>query len=160
MEGQNQDWVNQRIWLSLQKIGSQKFRNWIPGSATNKSMKFPTTKTKDETVEGSEDELEFGFVDLLDNRSEDLPEDSAFRNRWIQHMSLQDDAFRYLFPYKYRMSSDPIGIKVRPVKGKEGISYLTPGALTNSLTYVYGPLIEELEALGYNDGNLAAMPYE
>lgn len=56
--------------------------------------------------------------------------------------------------------NDPHGIRVRPVKGKEGVSFLTPGAFTNTLSYVMGPLIEELEAVGYTDDNLAALPYD
>ena len=41
--------------------------------------------------------------------------------------------------------SDPEGIKLRPVKGLKGCTYLDPGAITNALSYVMGPLSETLE---------------
>jgi hypothetical protein len=56
--------------------------------------------------------------------------------------------------------SDPVGIKIRPVKGRQGAAYLAPGVFTNSLSYVFGPLIKELIDLGYNEDNLLAMTYE
>jgi hypothetical protein len=46
------------------------------------------------------------------------------------------------FPAKIHLSSDPQGIRVRPIEGIEGIDYISPGALTNSLSYVMGPLIQ------------------
>jgi hypothetical protein len=72
---------------------------------------------------------------------------------------------------------DPPGIRVRPIlgashwtlltraslclcAGNDGCSYLAPGALTNSLSYVMGPLLENLTDLGYTSRNLAAMPYD
>ncbi len=71
---------------------------------------------------------------------------------------------------------DPPGIRVRPIlgmlgclyrslilllsTGNDGCSYLAPGALTNSLSYVMGPLLENLSDLGYTSRNLAAMPYD
>lgn len=48
-------------------------------------------------------------------------------------MVLQNDGF-----------SDPIGIKLRPIETIQGIMYLDPGALTSSLSYVFGPLVETL----------------
>ncbi len=41
--------------------------------------------------------------------------------------------------------SDPEGIKLRAVKGIKGCAYLDPGAITNALSYVMGPLAETLE---------------
>lgn len=69
------------------------------------------------------------------------------QNRWIQHLCLQEDGI-----------SDPEGIKVRPVKGVEAVTYLDPGALTAPLSYVMGPLVENLQQLGYvyGDNLLAA----
>jgi hypothetical protein len=55
---------------------------------------------------------------------------------------------------------DPPGIRVRAVQGSDGCAYLAPGALTNSLSYVMGPLLNSMMDLGYTDDNLAAMPYD
>ena len=45
------------------------------------------------------------------------------------------------------------------MKGLKGCKYLDPGALTDVLSYVMGPLAEMLEDLGYEDGlNLDAAP--
>ena len=38
-----------------------------------------------------------------------------------------------------------IGIKLRAVKGLKGCKYLDPGAITDALSYVMGPLAEMLE---------------
>jgi len=54
--------------------------------------------------------------------------------------------------------SDPEGIRVRPVKGLDAVMYLDPGALTSSLSYVFGPLVEALQTIGYNDRTLRAAP--
>lgn len=56
--------------------------------------------------------------------------------------------------------SDPPGIKVRPGKGKEAVSYLSPGIFTSSMSYVFGPLIGQLEELGYTEKNLKCAPYD
>jgi hypothetical protein len=46
-------------------------------------------------------------------------------------------------------ATDPEGIKIRPIEGLDGCSYLDPsiGALTSSLSYVFGPLIDILKVL-------------
>lgn len=64
-------------------------------------------------------------------------------------MCLQDDG-----------CSDPAGIKVRAVPGKDGVNYLTPGAFTSNFSFVMGPLLQELYDFGYTDENLACMPYD
>lgn len=40
--------------------------------------------------------------------------------------------------------TDPVGIKLRPIETIHGIMYLDPGAITNALSYVFGPLVETL----------------
>jgi len=58
------------------------------------------------------------------------------QRKWIQHVMLQNDG-----------ATDPDGIKIRPIEGLDGCSYLDPsiGALTSSLSYVFGPLIDILK---------------
>lgn len=45
---------------------------------------------------------------------------------WIKHICLNPEDCR----------SDPPNIKVRAIQGKEAVSYLDPGLLTGSLSYV------------------------
>jgi len=73
------------------------------------------------------------------------------KNIWIKHLCLDPNDCR----------SDPPGIKVRAIQGKEAVTYLDPGLLTGSLSYVMGPLVENLESLGYTDGvNIMTAPYD
>jgi hypothetical protein len=77
--------------------------------------------------------------------------DFGTKNIWIKHLCLHGDDCR----------SDPAGIKVRAIQGKQAVTYLDPGLLTGSLSYVMGPLVENLESLGYADGvNLMTAPYD
>ena len=72
------------------------------------------------------------------------------RNAWVHHMALQDD-----------MVSEREGIRVRNIEGLAGVDYLTPGALTSTVSYVFGPLIKAMQQVGYEMGvNLDAAPYD
>eukprot|EP00122_Pirum_gemmata_P006050 Pgem_evm1s5529 len=46
------------------------------------------------------------------------------------------------------------------MEGLNAVDYLEPGVFTNSASYVFGPLIQSLRYVGYNDGNLIAFPYD
>lgn len=77
-------------------------------------------------------------------------EQKVLRNMWLQHMALADD-----------MVSERPGIQVRNITGLPGVDYLTPGALTNHVSYVFGPVIRALQAVGYEGGkSLDAAPYD
>lgn len=42
-----------------------------------------------------------------------------------------------------------------------GVDYLTPGALTESMSYVFGPVLKLLQSVGYENGiDLDAAPYD
>ncbi|ELR22939.1 phospholipid:sterol acyl transferase [Acanthamoeba castellanii str. Neff] len=123
VEEGNPEWVGEWIWLSLAKIGSQKFKTLFSSPTVSKRI------DPDASDEGSAD--------------------AQFRNEWVRHVCLQQDG-----------CSDPPGIRVRPVPGKDGCAYLSPGALTNNLSYVMGPLIENLHEFGYTDSDLVAVPYD
>src|SRR5690606_3680895 len=76
----------------------------------------------------------------------------AGMRKWIKHMSLSDDGCR-----------DRQGFRVRPVAGVEGCSYLVEGdgrGLLSRLSYVFGPIVENLRAVGYTDSNMIARPYD
>lgn len=78
-------------------------------------------------------------------------EDFELKNLWLQHLCLAADG-----------KSDPIGVRIRPVEGLDACSYLDKGiSLTRDASYVFGPLIDELEEAGYIKGHdLFAMPYD
>ena len=59
--------------------------------------------------------------------------DDVEKRRWISHMVLGVDGV-----------TDPPGIKLRAIETIHGIMYLDPGAITNALSYVFGPLVETL----------------
>jgi len=70
-------------------------------------------------------------------------------NDWLGHMCLQED-----------MQNETCGVEIRAIPGLEGVDYLTPGTLTNHLSYVFGPVIDVLKGSGYTENNLAAAPYD
>lgn len=161
-------WKGQRVWLSLSKISRQalSFRRFTHGRATRRLDVNGKTITGDfEAIELEEDledaEARFAALGMSLGSSSTSMEttavsavdptvERAFKNRWIQHLCLQEDGL-----------SDPEGIKVRPVKGVEAVTYLDPGALTAPLSYVMGPLVENLQQLGYVYGdNLLAAGYD
>jgi hypothetical protein len=55
-----------------------------------------------------------------------LTREQQRQNIWIKHLCLHGDDCR----------SDPAGIKVRAIQGKQAVTYLDPGLLTGSLSYV------------------------
>ena len=69
----------------------------------------------------------------------------SYKSGWLQHMMLDTEDFK----------SDPSGgsITVRPIEGLDGVDYLAPGAMTNHVSYVFGPVIKALEKHGYNAKN-------
>eukprot|EP00529_Nitzschia_sp_RCC80_P014051 CAMPEP_0113478794 /NCGR_PEP_ID=MMETSP0014_2-20120614/20950_1 /TAXON_ID=2857 /ORGANISM="Nitzschia sp." /LENGTH=746 /DNA_ID=CAMNT_0000372017 /DNA_START=517 /DNA_END=2757 /DNA_ORIENTATION=- /assembly_acc=CAM_ASM_000159 len=77
-----------------------------------------------------------------------------YKSAWIKHMTLNVKD----------MTAEPAGVKIRPISGLEGVNYLSPGALTNHVSYVFGPVIDALQEAGYNSNpdklNLAASPYD
>jgi Lecithin:cholesterol acyltransferase len=88
------------------------------------------------------------------NKTEEEKAQMNYKSAWIKHMTLDAKD----------MKTESVGIKVRPIEGLEGVDYLSPGALTNHVSYVFGPVIKALEDAGYNSNpskpNLAAAPYD
>jgi hypothetical protein len=81
----------------------------------------------------------------------------------IRQANCKSDWLKHMLPGSDKESDAP-GIKVRAIPGLEGVDYLTPGAFTSHISYVFGPVIKMLEEKGYNseDGktNLMAAPYD
>jgi hypothetical protein len=75
---------------------------------------------------------------------------TQYASMWLQHIALLDD-----------MQSEHPGVKVRNIDGLAGVDYLSPGALTSFVSYVFGPVINALQDAGYEGGkNLDAAPYD
>jgi hypothetical protein len=82
--------------------------------------------------------------------NESANRDKVLRNSWLHHMALADD-----------MISERTGIQVRNIEGLAAVDYLSPGALTSLLSYVFGPVIRALQKAGYEAGkDLDAAPYD
>eukprot|EP00985_Skeletonema_marinoi_P019906 scaffold11592_cov98-Skeletonema_marinoi.AAC.1 len=132
-------WNGKRIWLNLSQIGFQSLRI---GGALRENEKFRASQQnnpKGNKSGESSDALHQQYMKEVECKS-----------RWVQHMCLRDD-----------MKSEKDGIEVRPVPGCAGVDYLSSGALTESFTYVFGPVLVLLKSKGYKEGiNLDAAPYD
>lgn len=88
------------------------------------------------------------------NETKEQEAQMNYKSAWVKHMTLNVNDLK----------TEPTGIKIRPIDGLEGVDYLSPGALTNHVSYVFGPVITALQAAGYNADptkpNLAASPYD
>lgn len=95
----------------------------------------------------------FHFGGAVKNNKEednDSKEHKQYKSLWIQHITLLED-----------MQTEYPGVKVRNIDGLAGVDYLSPGALTSMVSYVFGPVIGALLKVGYQDGmNLDAAPYD
>jgi Lecithin:cholesterol acyltransferase len=88
--------------------------------------------------------------DIEPSDGEERNVNKKYASSWLQHIALMDD-----------MQSEHPGIRVRNLEGCEGVDYLSPGALTNFVSYVFGPIISALKKVGYEEGkNLDAAPYD
>mmetsp|Transcript_42358 Transcript_42358/g.102062 ORF Transcript_42358/g.102062 Transcript_42358/m.102062 type:complete len:716 (-) Transcript_42358:1589-3736(-) len=90
------------------------------------------------------------------NKKQEIAEGKRMRSLWLQHMMLKRD-----------LVSELDGVEVRNIGGLAGVDYLSPGALTSLLSYVFGPVIDALRKVGYDNGdkipgvyNLDAAPYD
>lgn len=127
-----ESWEGKRVWINLQSLGFEALQFGV-GGGTSTVTTSTTSKKATATDENEAD-----------------GEETILRNMWLQHMALADD-----------MVSEREGIQVRNIDGLAGVDYLTPGALTNYVSYVFGPVIRALQAAGYKEGhNLDAAPYD
>jgi hypothetical protein len=132
----NPNWVNKRLWLNLGSLGLSAF---YFGSAQKKT-------------DGSKHNQPTSLLDSVDVEcvDQETQDQQNYKSAWLTHMMLNSDDLR----------SDPSGIKVRAIKGLEGVDYLTPGTFTNMVSYVFGPAINAFKKKGYTDKNLKASPYD
>jgi hypothetical protein len=90
-----------------------------------------------------------GKAGFSEEKHKEFEKQRVCKSKWLHHMSLSND-----------MVTERPGVKVRPISGLAGVDYLTPGALTEHLSYVFGPVIDALQAAGYNNMTLDAAPYD
>jgi len=131
-------WEGKRIWMNITQLGFQSLR---VGGALRENEKIRASQQDNSNQASSiaSHELHQQYMKEMECKS-----------RWVRHMCLQDD-----------MKSEKDGIEVRPIPGCAGVDYLSAGALTESLTYVFGPVLELLKSKGYKEGiNLDAAPYD
>ena len=131
-------WIGERIWINLQSLG---FESIYFGDATKRGEKHDVDD--DENDAGDDDENG-------GEPSAGQKQHRQFKSAWLQHMILNND-----------MKTEKYGVELRAISGLEGVDYLSPGALTNHVSYVFGPVIEALKKEGYSETkNLQAAPYD
>ncbi len=116
-------------------------RLWISLAAIGISQMYFGKAQKREAYSDPDDE---------DFEDDDEAQQYSLKSKWMKHILLGQDHI-----------SDPPGVKVRAIPGFDGVSYITPGTFTNSVSYVFGPVIDKLKEIGYNAGgktNLMAAP--
>jgi hypothetical protein len=92
----------------------------------------------------------FHFGTSVEEKHNENQQDHEYKSAWLKHMVLLDD-----------MATERDGIRVRAIPGLAGVDYLTPGSLTNHLSFVFGPVIKALIEAGYEEGkNLNASSYD
>jgi hypothetical protein len=112
-------WVGDRVWISLNKIGLQNVKR----SPLFSSFLLFTAIVAQPTTHAL---ARFRKFDIGRNKNAYDTLDFGTKNIWIKHLCLHGDDCR----------SDPAGIKVRAIQGKQAVTYLDPGLLTGSLSYV------------------------
>lgn len=132
---------------SLKSLGLEKYYDTKASRERNRKRR-------------QEDVMSMSMSETFENDDDDDEEEESdgedlvpSRNLWIKHISLPPSDLK----------SDPAGgdIQVRPMEGLPGVDYLTPGTLTNFLSYVFALVIIALQKVGYKDGvNLDAAPYD
>lgn len=160
VEEGNESWKGQRVWLSLAKLTSEsskipkipsldkistdkikmehrhEHRRSRSSSDPNERSSESDTNSEDRPLPLTEPTLV--IEKFAENQREETVYTNEYKNRWLNHMCLAKDGY-----------SDPVGIKVRPVSGVAGVSYLTPGKFTNSLSYVILFLEKKILALNF-----------
>jgi hypothetical protein len=114
-------WVGDRVWISLNKIGLQNVKR----SPLFSSLLLFTAIVAQPTTH-SRAFARFRKFDIGRNKNAYDTLDFGTKNIWIKHLCLHGDDCR----------SDPAGVKVRAIQGKQAVTYLDPGLLTGSLSYV------------------------
>ena len=145
------DWVGKRIWINLSSLGFNSIH--FAGQSVQQSDQRQGHHGRGLLSFGGNTNKKNNSTTLVDD---DLDENShqhmKYKSDWLSHMALSTDD----------MTTEREGVKVRPIKGLSGVDYLSPGTLTDHVSYVFGPVIKALmKKGGYRDGvDLQASPYD
>jgi len=133
-------WVGKRLWINLGSLGIQSVHLFRGGKGGRTEVSVHHTNN---TNDGDDQKRQ--------EEDRELHQHMEYKSLWLKHMCLLGD-----------MVTESPGIVVRNIGGLKGVDYLTPGALTNFVSYVFGPVIKALVArAGYVKGfNLDAAPYD
>ena len=143
----HKSWEGTRLWLNIAAAG---FNSLHVGGALRKNettrrhnistRSVGRTKSKSkEIIDPASDEMHQEYVKQIECKS-----------RWLWHMKLGSNMIR-----------EKEGVEVRPIAGTAGVDYLAPGALTEGMSWVFGPVLKLLRGKGYVDGiDLDAAPYD
>lgn len=168
VESPHEPWIGKRIWLDMSMIGLDKVLDNIPlfgRRQKRKKEKKDKRRSRELSISGPtncrrvDGDMSYGVLenspysgfktfDLETGEEVEMAAvDQDVKRRWIEHIVLGPDNI-----------SDPPGIRVRPVKGLKGCAYLDPRL--KKFSYVWGPFIETLQGVGYDDTNLKAATYD
>eukprot|EP00804_Cyclotella_cryptica_P003693 CCRYP_016578-RB/>CCRYP_016578-RB protein AED:0.13 eAED:0.13 QI:241/1/1/1/0.75/0.66/9/1536/773 len=138
-------WKDQRLWLNITALGFNSIHRGgkLRRNEEIRSTRILNAEKKGRTAEAMSDsaieEMHVQYLKAVESK-----------NQWVEHMRLSDD-----------MISEKKGVVVRALPGTAGVDYLSEGALTESMSYVFGPVLKLLRSVGYKDGvNLEAAPYD
>jgi len=127
-------WEGKRIWLNLTQVG---FQSLNARGALRKNEE--ARSVRDLSTDPSSEQMHQEYLRQIECKS-----------KWVRHMRLRSNLIQ-----------EREGVEVRPIQGTSGVDYLSPGALTESLSYVFGPVLNILKENGYVDGvTLDAAPYD
>lgn len=138
-------WKGKRLWLNLSSLG---FHSLHVGGALRRNEEIRSTRFLNADAKRKDGEIVEDAS--MEEMHQQYLKQVECKSQWVEHMRLDLD-----------MMSERKGVEVRPIPGTAGVDYLAPGALTESMSYVFGPVLKLLKAVGYKDGvNLDAAPYD
>lgn len=114
-------WEGKRIWLNLTQVGFESLH--VRGALRKNEEARSVRKLK---ADKSSEQMHQEYLKQIECKS-----------KWVRHMRL-----------KSNLIQERDGVEVRPIKGTSGVDYLSPGAITESLSYVFGPVLKILKENG------------
>eukprot|EP00956_Cyclotella_meneghiniana_P032549 scaffold90081_cov79-Cyclotella_meneghiniana.AAC.1 len=130
-------WKDQRIWLNITTLGFNHLKRG------GKLQRNEDIRSRRQMLNDSNNDRDASIDSTLEHMHSEYLRQVECKNKWVQHMKLRDDSI-----------GERKGVVVRALEG-------TAGALTESMSYVFGPVLKLLRSYGYEDGvNLDAAPYD
>jgi hypothetical protein len=134
------DYEGDRVWLNLTSLGFQSLHTGGALLANEEKRQRALLESKEPSdIEGYSEHLQ-----------EEFEQQKRCKSAWLEHMALDED-----------MCNERPGVRLRALPGLSGVDYLTDSALTKLSSYVFGPCIRALLAMGYQEEvELDAAPYD